>query len=172
MSLHNDLTFTESELNEMYSLKSLVRYNNKMKIKNETVAEHSFFTAMLAMKICERLELDIDTTRDCIIKALLHDMPEIELNDVTYDVKVKCGLYPFFAGYEDAYFDRHFPRWSKLTNDHSNNVVNCIVDYADALSVLQYSYNEAMLGNKSFDGIIHDTLHRLATIKKKLEEVL
>ena len=35
----------ESKLNEIYRLKSIVRYNNRPKLSEETVAEHSFYVA-------------------------------------------------------------------------------------------------------------------------------
>ena len=61
---------------------------------------------------------------------------------------------------------------AKLMNDESENVVNLIVKYADAMSVLQYTYNEIELGNVTFETIKDETLERLKTIEQRLKEVM
>jgi len=57
-------------------------------------------------------------------------------------------------------------------NDESENAVNLIVKYADAMSVLQYAYNEIELGNVTFETIKDETLERLKTIEQRLKEVM
>ena len=44
-----------SKLLDFYHLKSLVRYNTRLKLTSETVAEHSYFVSLFTMIICEEL---------------------------------------------------------------------------------------------------------------------
>lgn len=168
----DELFFSKEKLLEMYNLKNITRYNHRTRLKDESVAEHSFFTTLIALELCKRFELDNESTLACILKSLLHDMPETELNDITHDVKVALNLYPLLKVYEDKYFEKHFPEFAKLMNDESENAVNLIVKYADAMSVLQYAYNEIELGNVTFEAIKDETLERLKTIEQRLNEVM
>lgn len=167
-----ELFFSKEQLLDMYKLKNIVRYNHRTRLKAENVAEHSFFTTLITLELCQRLNLDDNTKYKCIIKSLLHDIPETELNDITYDVKVKLNLYPLLKEYENMFFSKEFPEYAELMNDDNENVVNLVVKYADAMSVLQCSYNELQLGNVTFENIKDETLARLKTIKRKLKEAL
>lgn len=171
MTTHNEnsLNFNMLDLLEKYKLKNIIRYNTRTRIKDENVAEHSFFTALIALELCKRLKLDESVTASVVIKALLHDLPEMELNDVTYDVKMKLDLYPLFKQYEDKYFISNFAEYAPLMNDESDSLINNVVKYADALSVLQYTYNELELGNESMSEIVTSTVARLDKLKSKLK---
>lgn len=168
----DELFFSKEQLLEMYKLKNIVRYNHRTRLKAENVAEHSFFTTLITLELCKRLNLNDDIRYKCIVKSLLHDMPETELNDITYDVKVNLNLYPLLKTYEDKFFNREFPEYTELMNNDDESIVNLVVQYADAMSVLQYSYNEIQLGNVTFESIKEETIDRLKTIEQRLKEVL
>lgn len=168
----NELYFSKEKLLEMYKLKNITRYNHRTRLKDESVAEHSFFTTLITLEICKRLNLNDELTFACLCKSLLHDMPETELNDITYDVKVKLNLYPLLKEYEDEYYEKNFPKLIKLMKNDDDNIVNLIVKYADAMSVLQYVYNESELGNTTFDTIKDTTLERLKTLNLQIKEVM
>ena len=158
---------------DVYKLKDVVRYNTKNVIKKESVAEHSFYVALFTLKICNDYNVDSRTEKRAIIKALLHDMPEIELNDITHDVKEKLNLRPFLKKYEDEYFDTHFSEYRSLMKK-GDEKTNAIVDYADTMSVYQYVLNEELLGNKSNDiqEILISTRIRIKKCKERLEKIL
>lgn len=158
------------KLLELYKLKNVVRYSTRTTINKETVAEHSFYVALLALMLCDELKVDDKIKSQCLTKAILHDMPESELNDITHDVKVKLGLYEYLKKYEDNYFEKHFKKHSKLMKDNSDSLINLIVGYADILSVKQYCLNEKALGNASYqiDKILADTKERIKDIATKL----
>ena len=59
--MNNELIFTKDELLEMYKLKNIVRYNHRTRLKNENVAEHSFFTSLIALDICRKLSINAYT---------------------------------------------------------------------------------------------------------------
>lgn len=44
---------------DMYNLDYIVRYSNVPRIKNETVAAHSFFVALEVYKLYEEYEFDL-----------------------------------------------------------------------------------------------------------------
>jgi len=165
-----DELFSKEKLLEMYKLKNIIRYNHRTRLKDESVAEHSFFTTLIALKLCVEFELDNNAMLACVLKSLLHDMPETELNDITYDVKLALNLYPLLKVYEDEYYEKHFPEFAQLMKNENENIINLIVKYADALSVLQYSYNEIELGNRTFETIKNETIERLEVLEQKLNK--
>lgn len=169
--MKNELIFTKDELLEMYKLKNIVRYNHRTRLKNENVAEHSFFTTLIALDICKKLSINAYNTFKVIVKCLLHDTPEQELNDITYDVKLKLNLYPLLKKFEDRYFEDNYANYADIMTNDDNNIVNAIVNYADAMSVLQYTYNEIELGNITFASIVTETLERLEKLRNILVEV-
>lgn len=137
---------TLEQLREIYKLKHIIRYNTRRHIKDESVAEHSFYVALISLMLCKEKELDAKTTMDAVVKALLHDMPEIEINDITHDAKEKLKLRPYLKKYEDAYYKEHFPDYYQLMSQNKG-IASTIVEIADAMSVLQYSDNEQLIGN-------------------------
>ena len=168
-----DLVKLENYLTDVYRLKNVIRYNTRNIIKEESVAEHSFYVALFVLKICDDYDVDDATKSKAIIKALLHDMPEIELNDITHNVKEKLNLRPFLKKYEDEYFDENYHKYSSLMKD-ADEKTNAIVVLADAMSVYQYSINETMLGNQSTDikDILNESRRRVMRLKDDLEKII
>lgn len=138
-------------LEEIYKLKNLVRYNNRTKLKDETVAEHSFFVALISLMICDDLNVSKDVMYECLIKAILHDMPEIEMNDITHDVKERLELGRLLQRYEDDYFAKNFKNFASMMRFDDDSISSLIVNLADAESVRQFIQNEKKLGNQSDD---------------------
>ena len=71
-------------VDDVYILKALTRYNNKFKIISESVAEHSYFVAVLTLKMHDDYNFNLE---EALKMALIHDIPELHLSDVTHDVK-------------------------------------------------------------------------------------
>lgn len=160
------------ELLSMYSLKNIIRYNNKYTITKESVAEHSFYVAIIAMKICEKLKLPKEIQYEVLIKALLHDMPEIILNDITHDTKKLLNLQSLLNIYEKKYYEENFPEYIHiLYNFNNKKIIDSIVTLADILSVKQFCILEKKLGNSTNDLkiIYKDTLKRENNIIKELK---
>ena len=163
----------ENYLTETYKLKNVIRYNTRNKIKDESVAEHSFYVALFTLKLCDEYNIDEKYKSQAIIKALLHDMPEIELNDITHNVKERLNLRPFLKQYEDKYFEDNFKDYAELMNN-GDKIVNSIVILADAMSVYQYILNEVSLGNKTDDiqEILEESKTRINNLILTLENLL
>lgn len=139
-----------TDLLDLYRLKNLIRYNNKTRLKDENVAEHSYFVAMISLDICNTYHLPEDITFKCLVKSLLHDLPEMELNDITHDVKTKLHLDDVMLKYEQKYYKTNYPQYADLMNNYIP-IVDEVVKLADIMSVSQYCQNEFRLGNKSSD---------------------
>lgn len=161
-------------LAEIYKLKNLVRYNNRTKLKDESVAEHSFFVALMSLMICDTLEIDKETTYECLVKAVLHDMPEIEMNDITHDVKERLKLETILQSYENEYYQKHFKSFASMMDLEDGSLSSIIVALADTESVKQFVQNEKRLGNQSSDIIeIDDECQkRIARLEDALYEKL
>ena len=168
-----DLVKLENYLIDVYRLKNVIRYNTRNIIKEESVAEHSFYVALFALKICDDYDVDDATKSKAIIKALLHDMPEIELNDITHNVKEKLNLRPFLKKYEDDYFDENYHKYSSLMKN-ADEKTDAIVLLADTMSVYQYALNEILLGNKSDDisEILNESQKRLKDAMNNLDNAM
>ena len=138
----------------VYKLSNIIRYSQQNKIKNETVAEHSYYVSWFVNRLCTKYSLN-DTIRLMALEAaLLHDVPEVITNDITYDVKRMIPEVPaLLQPYEEEVIKEHSSRAHKvLFNPETTNeiVAKKIVKHADILSVLQYCQNEEALGNKNF----------------------
>lgn len=160
------------KLEKIYKLKDVIRYNTKQKLKDESVAEHSFYVALISLLLCFKFNIDAEDTLQILIKSLLHDMPEIELNDITHDVKEKLNLRPLLKSYEDDYYLKEFPECYELMINNEENEINEIVNLADSMSVLQYTNNELSIGNKTNDmlEIYKNSYIRVFENLTKLEE--
>ena len=138
----------------VYKLSNIIRYSQQNKIKNETVAEHSYYVSWFVNRLCTKYSLS-DTIRLMALEAaLLHDVPEVITNDITYDVKRMIPEVPgLLQPYEEEVIMEHSSRAHKvLFNPETNDeiIAKKIVKHADILSVLQYCQNEEELGNKNF----------------------
>lgn len=164
---------TDKYLSDVYKLKNLIRYNTRTRLKDESVAEHSFFVSLFTLELCKKYKINEYLTAQCCIKAILHDLPEIELNDITHDVKEKLNLRRVLKPYEDEYYKTHYCQYSDLMIN-GTELINAIVDLADAYSVKQYTQHELVLGNRSEDmlNIYHEIIDRVMSLTSKLEEIL
>ena len=154
----------------IYQLKDVIRYNCRCHLKDESVAEHSFYVALIALGICDKFKLNDTTKSQCLIKALLHDMPEMDLNDITHNVKERLNLRPMLKQYEDEYYGKYYPQHYVLMAA-GTELINTIVEYADALSVYQFVLNEKRLGNNSGDikEITTEAIKRIQNLYTKLK---
>ena len=166
----------DSTLLDIYTLKDVIRYNCRKHLKDESVAEHSFYVALLVLMTCDEKKItDTDVIRKALIKALLHDMPETELNDITHNVKTRLKLDKILKKYEDDYYKEKFPGYADLMCDTKDDIVNRLVLYADALSVKQFCLNEIILGNNSKDineEILKNAIIRCKEHEERLDELV
>lgn len=156
----------------VYKLSNIIRYSQQNKIKQETVAEHSFYVCWFTNRICTKYQLS-DTIRLLAIEAAtLHDIPEVITNDITYDVKVMIPeVRALLQPYEEKVIKEHSERAYKVLfhpETPEELIAKKVVKHADILSVLQYCQNEEALGNKNFTELRKATEKRVRDSKDEL----
>ena len=160
----------------VYKLSNIIRYSQLNKIKNETVAEHSYYVTWFVNRLCTKYELSDEVRLLALETALLHDIPEVITNDITYDVKRMVPEVPaLLQPYEEEAIKEHSYRAYKvLFNPETvqERLTKKLVKHADILSVLQYCQNEEMLGNKNFTELRKATEKRVKDSKDDFLAVL
>lgn len=160
----------------IYKLSNIVRYSQQNKIKSETVAEHSYYVSWFVNRLCTKYELSDKIRLLAMEAALLHDIPEVITNDITYDVKRMIPEVPaLLQPYEEKVIKEHSPRAHKVLfypETTEEIIAKKLVKHADILSVMQYCQNEERLGNKHFTELRKATKERLNESKAILEEAI
>jgi 5'-deoxynucleotidase YfbR-like HD superfamily hydrolase len=162
-------------MRQLYQMDNIIRYNTTPRHKNETVATHSYYVALFSMMLCNELNVSSLVRSKAIAIALVHDIPEVIINDVTYEAKqhmpdVKAAL----EKYEQEVIKANFPELYKNMYDSyfvDDDIANQIVRLADVLSVLQFSDHEINMGNTYLKGWDKDTQQRIEEIKNNLERM-
>lgn len=161
---------------DAYKLSNIIRYSQQHKIKKESVAEHSFYVMLFIHQICEEFELDDRIKLLSLESGLLHDIPEIVTNDITYDVKQMVPeISALLQPYEEAVIKEQCPRAHKTLfhpDTPAERLAKRIVKHADILSVLQYCRNEESLGNRHFVSLRWETEDRLEESKDELIKLI
>jgi len=137
-------------VDNIYTLKALTRYNNKFKIISESVAEHSFFVAVLVLKMHDDYKFNLEKA---LKMGLIHDVPELHLSDVTHDVKRNFPkLAKEVINAEYVIMRDKYPNWYESFKEFEdqNSVEALVVKMADNLSCVQYATAEMELGNKGY----------------------
>jgi putative hydrolase of HD superfamily len=155
-------------------LSDMKRYNNRIKIKDENIAEHSFFVAYNILKIGYDYKLSNEVINEAVTMAIVHDYPEVFTSDIPHDCKeAHPPLKAMLLGIEHKFLEEQMPellsRYEKLKE---YSLASLLVELGDAISVLQYSNREISLGNNTEDmRIIHnESCARVTKLFAKLEE--
>lgn len=140
---------SKEELLREYRMKKLIRYNNRNRISDEDIAQHSYFVSLFCLKIMSEINLSPHTQRNILVKAILHDSAEIETSDLPHDVKKKFPkMNEILKEIEFKYYRSNWESYlSVLKNEQ--DIEEAIVKLADTYSVMQYCFNELELGNMS-----------------------
>lgn len=166
---------------DILQLGEIIRYSNKTKIKDENVAEHSFYVAQTALEICEKYNIQGYERLKALEFCIVHDIPEgAGTGDVGYDVKQALPelvvilteaekvamrqVHPILAATYEEY----------LENEAQDTVPGIVTKLADAVSVLKYSERELKLGNQftQMKEINESAYLRVNTLVNKLEAKL
>lgn len=167
----NDLEFAEFYA-KIYNLAYITRYSGVPRIKNESVAEHSFFVASLVIKLHEIYDFDLGTA---LQMAITHDWAESFIGDITWRVKKQNpDLEKAVTLAEHVTMGFNFNSdicsvWSEYMAQAS--VEAKIVLMADIIQVAQYAENEVKLGNTGYMiDVANSAYNRLEQLKEQLNE--
>jgi len=161
------------DTNDLYNLDYIVRYSNVPRIKDETVASHSFFVAVEVYKLYKEFDFDINKA---IHIALTHDFPECYIDDVNHKIKesypkvakaLKEAESEIIKGFPEFIQHFIFEYEGKFTNE------SLIVHLADIIQCKTYSYNEIKLGNKGYmQKVYNESTQREKEFRVKLNHIL
>jgi 5'-deoxynucleotidase YfbR-like HD superfamily hydrolase len=159
------------QMNPLYNLKNIVRYNNVEKINTESVAEHSFFVMSVVNELHNFYDFNLGKA---LQMALVHDYPEIYIDDIAWPIK---NAYPKVAkALREAEFEaieKFSPNVieSFLEYEEKDTIESLVVSFADMYSVCMYSASEKRLGNAShIKDIAERSKDGMKARMKKLEE--
>ena len=157
-------------------LGEIVRYNNRAKIKNENVAEHSYYVAATVLKICQIFNIDDDIKYKALEFSVVHDMGEIFLGDIPYDTKLNNpSLSGVLEKAEILSLEKNMPEYAELfkefiKEEKEETTAYLVAKLADTVSVLQYSNRERSLGNNT-DSMIHINEESKVRIQKLIDKL-
>jgi len=177
-------------INKERNLDRVIRFSANKRIKDQSVSEHSFHSAIYAMILAD-LEEKIfgnKVNKEKILKtALLHDLEECLTGDIIYSFKYtdkkffrklkKIGqrlLGDLLDNLPKELSKEYLNFWGNSKD--KNTIEGRIVEAADRLEGLFYALDEFFLGNKEFRKIIKTYLKILKEIDLKsvkliLEEI-
>lgn len=168
-----ELLNKESIMSE-YPLKKIIRYNHRIRLQDESVAEHTCFVSLFCLKIMAQLNLTHEQERQVLILAALHDTCESRTSDIPHDVKAN---YPEMQKILDKIEQDYYKeQWETYFEDvyKPEPIVYNILKLADAYSVYQWCLNEKTLGNSSdcIGEIYHECKTRLEKYTKEINTII
>ena len=166
--------------NPEYKLSEIWRYAGKLKIKNENVAEHSFYTALNIIKLGNHLNLKSEDVFLAVAMAVIHDVPEYLVGDLPYEFKVaNPNIMEDFDILENALVSKTYKNtmihslFQAYANASENSIPRLLVDFGDRMSAWQFALREQKLGNTTemMDTIIARSIVSVNDLYNKIKEV-
>lgn len=165
-------------------LAQVKRYHATPLHQNETVAEHSFYVAIIARTLCDVVDEKGISILEVVEKALIHDIEEMFTGDIIqpfkyYDTNLKKLIDKInenmvqksFEGLPSELADHFRLLW--LDYHRKDKLENKIVKIADRLSLVAYCLEQIQLGNSFMKPIFQNGMTLLRQYKFKwLEPVL
>jgi len=166
-------------------LDTVIRFGAKTRIKDESVAEHSFHTSLYAMIMADIEEMyGNKVDKEKLLKtAILHDLEEAMTGDIIYSFKhgdtnvakeIKRFSSDFFKNIVCNLPDKLSKEYTDLweNSKDTSTIEGRIIEAADKLEGLLYSMREVSLGNKSFENVVAAYIKQLKTMKLKSVEMI
>jgi len=159
---------------QLYRLQFITRYSNVPRVRDENVAQHSFFVASLCLEIMEGLDYSKFNKAKVLTMAITHDWAEADIDDIAHDVKrdfptVKKALkvaerkvmskYP--KNIQDAFQEY----------DENDTYESAIVQLADTLQCVQYLESEVNLGNRYMEDMLTESRNYLPQLEARILEI-
>ncbi len=145
-------------IKKIRSLRHTRRFNFHHCNKYETVAEHSFYVAMIAYELAKDLDYNTKQIYRTTVYALHHDIEESVTGDIPFLVKRKMAnisVIEYEALQELGYDPEIF---AKMRLKHN---IASVVGFADAYELKMYLEEERLSGNASLFTIERETWGRL-----------
>lgn len=157
-------------------MQGIIRYANRVRIKDEDLAQHSYSVAYYCFDIAKKYNIPDDIRNEAIAMAIIHDIGECFTSDLPHDVKYENPELKLLCdSLERKYVDK-LPAikdvWHKL-EDNKNSVQSIMVKLGDSYSVRTYVKRELELGNKTntMKQIRDEINQRIILLEQKLEGI-
>lgn len=163
-------------------LNNMVRWNGMNRIKDETVAHHSFIVTWFTRLIVEEVFTDNEPKLIATTYSIFHDFDEMFTGDILHTLKYNTlngdKIKSELEIYLKQSINNKFPVNTTKTNDLLNNTllkkdipiyISKIVKIADWLSMQFYLQKEIDLGNRS---VVDLREYCITQLKKSIESCL
>lgn len=157
-------------ISKTYILRDIKRYNNSFRIKDESVAEHCFFVALIVLRLHKTYDFNLTIA---LQMALVHDIAEIDVTDMPHNVK---NRFPKLAKeLENSEIEAQKEYWHSVVKLNKElleemTIESKIVILADVMSVIQYSNTEIKLGNSYMIQIKESATKRMNVILEDIKD--
>lgn len=155
----------------------IIRYANRVRIKNEDLAQHSYSVAYYCFDIAAEFGIPDNIRNEAIAMAIVHDIGECFTSDLPHDIKYENPeLKQLCDQLERKYVDK-LPNirdlWFNL-EDNGDTIQRCMVKLGDSLSVRAYVDREISLGNETeeFEEISKSIDERIFICREKLRKAV
>ena len=175
---------------DLTRVRNVVRFSNCNRIKNESVAEHSYFTAYFSLILGMALVVEEGVCVDMgelLSSAILHDIEECRSGDFVRSFKyttvdMKRNIEDCATKYMQTAFNPLFSKELSVLREeepsHSLNylwknaketysIERDIVAFADFLSMISYVINEINYGNTKICGQLEDMASYVESFYKR-----
>ena len=151
----------------------IIRYANRVRIKDEDLAQHSYSVAYYCFDIAYDYDIPDKIRNEAIAMAIIHDIGECFTSDLPHDVKYENPeLKDLCEKLERKYVDK-LPScrelWYKFQDNDS--IQSIMVKLGDSLSAKSYVERELALGNNTdvMKNIQKEIEARIPVFKDKLK---
>ncbi|MCI4437347.1 MAG: HD domain-containing protein [Ignisphaera sp.] len=157
----------------LYKLQFIVRYSNIPRIRDENVAQHSFFVSSICLELLE--EYPMADVGKVLTMAITHDWAEADVDDIAHDVKrdypkVKQALkeaeMACMAKYPLSIYN------SYIEYEMLDTLEAMIVKLADTIQCIQYLETEVKLGNTYMIPLLEESIGYEASIRSHILDLL
>ena len=160
-------------------MQGIIRYGNRLRIKDEDLAQHSYSVAYYCFEIARKYSIPDDIRNEAIAMAIIHDIGEVFTSDLPHDVKYENPeLKELCDKLEDKYIQKELPEvynlWQKAESKDKKSISSVMVKIADSMSVRDYCQREIILGNNTHEimEILENANERIKSQEIKLEKEL
>lgn len=141
------------------------RWSTMPRIKEQSMAEHSFYVALYAMHLCDFLKLPLPRRYPIVQWALIHDMPETVTSDIPGPVKRQVTNHRQMEVLEKKIFEElgssYWPYPEAQTRD--------IVKAANLIDEIFYIHSERVMGNGYLAKVWDNSWARMEAALNKID---
>lgn len=142
-----------TEIKDIFHLSNITRYSNLSTNHKQSVSDHSFNVSILTLYLYQWLELTEEqmSLKDCLVWAIIHDVPECETGDILQPMKqANPTIKSLLKGVES----KTYHRLGLPDENLFKQEVKLLVKMADELDVILFCQIENELGNHQLDDVI------------------